>query len=89
MCPVCGYDLDFEPWSGKRASHDNCPSCGIEFGYHDVPAASGAKGSREEIYLKWREKWVSDGMKWSISEWSRPSNWDPMEQLKQIKRGLR
>lgn len=84
LCPVCGYDLGFEPWRGDSASDEICPSCGIEFGYDDVFEACGIEGTREELQLRWREKWISGGMKWSISEIPPPPNWNPREQLKRI-----
>ena len=85
LCPVCGYDLKFEPWKGKSASHEICPSCGIEFGYDDVPEASGEKGRRKEVYARWRKKWVEGGMEWSSEGIDPPESWDPRNQLKRIK----
>src|ERR1700722_1795355 len=37
-CPVCGYAKLAEPPYDKTgcASFEICPSCGIEFGYHDA-----------------------------------------------------
>lgn len=84
LCPVCGYDLGFEPWVEDSASDEYCPSCGIQFGYHDVTEASGIIGTREQIYVQWRERWVSGRMKWDSKGISPPSNWNPKEQLKRI-----
>ena len=84
LCPVCGYDLAFEPWDRNSSSDEYCPSCGIQFGYHDVPEASGIRGSRDEIYSEWRAKWIANGMNWSIPEISQPPHWNPREQLKRI-----
>jgi len=38
------------------ASHEICPSCGIQFGYNDARA-----DLRERIYSHWREAWVTNG----------------------------
>lgn len=83
LCPVCGYDLGFEPWEGNSASHETCPSCGIEFGFHDDPLASGTSGTRKEIYIKWRTSWMKNGMKWSADSMP-PDDWNPKRQLQRI-----
>jgi hypothetical protein len=84
LCPVCGYPLGFESWKGNSASHEMCPSCGIEFGYDDVPDASGAKGTRDQIYTQWRQKWMRGGMKWSSHGIKPPPSWKPLSQIKMI-----
>jgi len=84
FCPVCGFNLGFPAWRGDSASHETCHSCGIEFGYHDVTEASGTPGTKEEIYLKWRNKWIKEGMPWSVDESYKPKNWNPAKQLKHI-----
>ncbi len=84
LCPVCGYDLGFEPWRDGRPSHESCPSCGIEFGYHDVPEGAGLAGSRAEIYAAWRRDWVKKGMPWSGVGEPEPPGWHPDVQLKRI-----
>jgi hypothetical protein len=61
-CLVCGYDLGYEPWRGASASHHICKSCGIQFGYDDVPEGAGRQGSREEIYGMWFREWAVKGM---------------------------
>jgi hypothetical protein len=61
-----------------------CPSCGIEFGYDDVPEASGAKGSRNHLYAEWRKKWMKGGGKWSSHGINPPPSWNPLGQLKRI-----
>ena len=55
-CPVCRSELDFEPWVGESASHEICPSCGIQFGYNDARA-----DLRERIYSHWRAAWTTNG----------------------------
>jgi hypothetical protein len=80
-CPVCGFDLGFEPWINGFGSLEICPSCGIQFGYDDI--AGNDLRKRIDIYVMWREKWLSTGPKW----WSKnpqPEDWNPMEQLKNV-----
>jgi hypothetical protein len=48
LCPVCGYDLGFEPWRGESASDEICPCCGIQFGYSDF--AGGDPEARKALY---------------------------------------
>ena len=58
LCPVCGYKLDFKPWSGEdRERH--CPCCGIHFGDDDADELK-----REATYLKWRDHWINNGRRW-------------------------
>jgi len=84
LCPVCGYNLGFEAWKGELPSHEFCASCGIQFGYHDVPEASGAVGTRKKIHLQWRRYWIDSGMVWSSHGIPKPTDWNPREQLKRI-----
>jgi len=51
-----------------------CSCCGVEFGYGDMTVQSAKK---------FREKWIREGMKWSISE-HMPENWSWEEQKKSI-----
>ncbi len=56
-CPVCGYKLDFAPWRDEAASHEICPCCGIQFGYHDtVVFDDDEPREREVIWAEWRER---------------------------------
>jgi hypothetical protein len=48
LCPVCGYELAFAPWSDDSPSDEICPSCGIQFGYDD--AAGGSVACRAGVY---------------------------------------
>ena len=83
-CPVCGYPgLTELPWNAEGgASYENCPSCGIEFGYHDEPTACGGDDlPREELHKKWRQKWIREGMRWQSVGVPQPKDWRPMEQL--------
>jgi hypothetical protein len=83
LCPVCGYDLGFPAWRGNAASHEYCPSCGIQFGYHD-DSEDNCEEARQKIYEDWRNRWVAQGMKWSIQELRTPEGWNPVEQLRLI-----
>jgi hypothetical protein len=85
-CPVCGFDLGFEAWRGASSSHQFCSSCGIQFGYDDVPEGAGLQGSRDEIYAMWLREWVAKGMPWFSHGKPEPPEWDPMWQVQQ--RGL-
>lgn len=81
ICPACGFDLGFEPWSDVSASDEICPSCGIQFGYDD--AAPGGETAREAIYRAWRKRWIEEGMEWwSTNE--RPEDWDPNAQIERV-----
>lgn len=84
LCPACGYDLGFRPWTGNSASDEICPSCGIQFGYDD--AAGGDINARTAIYSQWRRAWIRGGMKWQGRGMSEPPDWDPSLQL--IRAGL-
>lgn len=92
-CPVCGYPkLENIPWTEDlRPSWDICPSCGTHFGNNDFGT------SLEEVYnrhITLRKEWIKNGMKWGWSmklnravesvSYPRPSNWDPIQQLKNI-----
>jgi hypothetical protein len=82
ICPVCGYDLGFQPWKGNSSSDEICPSCGIQFGYHDA-TPDGLEG-RQRIYAEWRQRWIDKGMPWSsVGQLPLPS-WNPAEQVKKI-----
>jgi hypothetical protein len=87
LCPVCGYDLGFEPWREGSPSDEICPSCGIQFGYDDVPPGAGIDLSRAEVYATWRARWVRDGMRWWSSSRRPPQDWNPREQLDRLRLG--
>jgi hypothetical protein len=84
MCPVCGYELEFTPWCDDSASHEYCPACGIQFGFHDVPEGAGLRGTREEIWTFWRKRWMDRGMLWSSVGERPPEGWNPSEHLKRV-----
>jgi hypothetical protein len=83
-CPVCGYDLGFEPWRNGSPSDEICPSCGIQFGYDDVPAGAGIDLRRAEVYAAWRAQWIRGGMRWWSSGRRPPQNWNPQKQLDRL-----
>src|SRR5205085_10656218 len=82
LCPVCGFQLWFEPWNGVSASDEICPSCGIQFGYSD--GAGGDLERRKEIHREWRKNWVEAGMPWRGIGQSPPKDWKPDAQVKRI-----
>ena len=65
-CPVCGYEMEAPP-----KDYRICPSCGTEFGVHDVNAT----------IADLREAWMKTGPRW----WSRtdpmPTGWNPIAQM--------
>lgn len=65
-CPVCGYEMEAPP-----RDYRVCPSCGTEFGLHDVNA------SIQEL----RETWIRTGPSWWSTADAKPVNWDPLAQM--------
>lgn len=57
-------------------SHDRCPCCGYEFGYHDAVRP----GEVPKAFEDWRGTWLACGGPWVEAE-RRPSDWDPVTQL--------
>lgn len=82
LCPVCGYDLDFQSWDGQSPSDEICPCCNIQFGYDD--AAGGDTERRREIHAKWRADWIDAGMPWRGHGHAAPNGWDPRKQCERI-----
>lgn len=80
-CPACGYGLNFLPWENNSPADEICSSCGIQFGYDD--AAGGDIVKRKQMYLVWREKWVSNSCKWQSSN-PPPKGWGGEEQLRKF-----
>ena len=79
-CPACGFPgLLNPPWTGTSASDDICPSCGIQFGYHDA-RSDGAW--REGFHRGWGQKWFADGARWHFPK--APDGWDGLEQYRQF-----
>jgi hypothetical protein len=69
LCPVCGYGMQ-EP----AENYNICPSCGTEFGIHDVNA------SVQEL----RAVWLQNGCKWWGNPDQQPVNWNPYQQLARL-----
>jgi hypothetical protein len=65
-CPVCGYALERPP-----TNFNICPSCGVEFGYHDAG----------RLYIDLRQEWVNSGAHWSSRVDRKPMDWNPWVQL--------
>jgi hypothetical protein len=66
MCPVCGYGMEDPP-----EDYNICPSCGTEFGNHDVNTSIG----------NLRASWLRSGAKWWNPLSGPPTGWDAYEQL--------
>lgn len=69
LCTVCGYEME----EGPR-DWNICPSCGTEFGLHDV------NSSIENL----RNVWLATGAKWYSDFVSKPQGWNPAVQLAQL-----
>jgi hypothetical protein len=71
-CPVCGFGMEDPP-----SDYNICPSCGTEFGHHDVNA------SIESL----RAEWLRRGAHWWSTVDARPDNWDPYGQVSVLFQG--
>src|ERR1035438_6576874 len=69
FCPVCGFDMDDPP-----RDYNVCPSCGTEFGLHDLNAS----------VLELRQAWIKTGPVWWSKSDEHPTNWDPYVQLARL-----
>jgi hypothetical protein len=69
VCPVCGYLMDDEP-----VDYAICPSCGVEFDADTL----------EWEIQRLQEMWIARGMEWTIKEFPKPLNYDPILQLKRL-----
>ncbi len=69
LCLVCGYEME-EP----SRDFNICPSCGTEFGLHDVNA------SIDEL----RAAWIKTGPKWWSSTDTQLQSWNPFIQLARL-----
>src|ERR1700674_3401585 len=74
FCPVCGYGMEDQP-----ANYNICPSCGTEFGVHDVNAS----------ILSLRQNWLNTGPRWWSTTDPEPPNWAPLKQLARYLIGVR
>lgn len=69
LCPVCGYEMEAPP-----RHYRTCPSCGTEFGVHDVNATT----------LQLRRAWLRTGPHWWSTVDPMPDGWNPLQQLASI-----
>ena len=70
MCPVCGYRMGDE----SPSDFNICPSCGTEFGLHDVSSS----------ILALRNNWMAAGPRWWSTTEPVPENWNPFIQLGEL-----
>ncbi len=68
LCPVCGYEMEAPPMDYRI-----CPSCGTEFGVSDVNAS----------IAELRDVWMQTGPAWWSTSDPKPTNWDPLEQMRE------
>jgi len=66
LCTVCGYEME----EGPRG-FNICPSCGTEFGLHDVNSTINDL----------RAAWLASGPKWHSTVIPQPFKWNPIGQL--------
>jgi hypothetical protein len=66
LCTVCGYEME----EGPR-DWNICPSCGTEFGLHDVNSTIDSL----------RTVWFAMGPRWHSSVVPQPANWNPFVQV--------
>ncbi len=78
ICPACGYpELRYGPYIiGTSESYEICPCCGFEFGVTDMDEGYS--------YEQWRQKWIDEGMKWWSKSRHPSTQWNPVEQLRNI-----
>lgn len=81
-CFVCKYEGLYEsPYDDRGVpSEEICPCCGFHYGFDDDDDDDDKE--KEELYNRWREKWIVEGYKW-FSKGRLPSeDWNPVEQMK-------
>ena len=69
LCPVCAFEMDDPP-----RDYNICPSCGTEFGVHDVNAS----------IAELRQAWLKAGPKWWSTSEQEPQDWNPFSQLARL-----
>ena len=69
LCLVCGYEMEEPP-----RDYNICPSCGTEFGVHDVNAP----------IADLRAAWIQSGPRWWSTSDPQPENWNPPAQLEKV-----
>lgn len=80
-CPVCGYSGLMEaPYNEYGyGSYEICVCCGFQFGYDDFP-------EKERSFSIWRRQWSENGYPWFSKRTTSPSDWNPIEQMKRMKK---
>ncbi|MDR3450744.1 MAG: hypothetical protein P4M15_13545 [Alphaproteobacteria bacterium] len=78
ICPVCGYPGLSEPAYNDygNPSFDICVSFWYQFGKTD--------DDEHFTHEQWRQKWIAEGAPWRGKSKKAPSDWNPMEQLRNI-----
>ncbi len=74
LCPVCGYDALPEPPAHQLI----CPSCGTQFGLHDV---------LHDVH-QLRQRWLMSGPRWISRRIPEPPDWDWRVQLMRVDRSF-
>lgn len=77
-CRICGFLYpESPPWGkdGNSPTFNFCICCGVEFGYQDVNLQSS---------IQYRKNWIKAGMKWDSTYINQPSDWNPLQQMKNI-----
>lgn len=69
LCPVCGYEMEAPP-----QHYRTCPSCGTEFGVHDVNSS----------ILELRRAWIMNGLRWWSPVDPQPDGWNAIAQLARV-----
>jgi hypothetical protein len=69
LCTVCGYEME----EGPR-NYNICPSCGTEFGLHDVNTTID----------NLRAAWLAGGARWHSTAVPQSGKWNPIQQLSKL-----
>ena len=81
-CPVCGFDhIEEEPWLNNSPSYYICPSCGTEYGYDDYSINEKDRLAKHKELLS---NWIKGGMEFWSQDDRKPTNWNPIQQLRNI-----
>ena len=84
FCPICGFKgLENTPEGLTKCflgSHEICPCCGVQFGYHISPGVSGGVKNR---IRELRQKWIDKGAQFHFEE-DKPKDWNLEKQLANI-----
>ncbi len=80
-CRVCGLYIIDPPWGedGQSPTYEICSCCGVEFGNEDYTM---------ESTKKFRNKWLSENIKWFDVK-QKPDSWDLKNQMLDIPDGFK